>query len=188
MLIIYAHPNKLGHCGQILKEVISGLEKKKVNYELLDLYAMNYDPVLKDDEHYTSDHREVSPENSALQAKIKNSGKFIFIYPAWWNSAPAILKGFIDRIFTARFAYYYKNGLPKTLLSGKAAVIVSTGSPRIVTKFIYKDGSIKLLTRDTLKFCGIKAKGFVIDRATKLTDKQKSKIAKKVKSALDYLA
>jgi len=91
-------------------------------------------------------------------------------------------------VFTARFAYYYKDGLPKTLLSGKAAVIVSTGSPRIVTKFIYKDGSIKLLTRDTLKFCGIKAKGFAIDNATKLTDKQKGKIAKKVKNALDYLS
>ena len=91
-------------------------------------------------------------------------------------------------MFTARFAYYYKDGLPKTLLSGKAAVIVSTGSPRIVTKFIYKDGSIKLLTRDTLKFCGIKAKGFAIDNATKLTDKQKGKIAKKVKNALDYLS
>ncbi len=188
MLIVYAHPNKDGHCGQILHEVISGLNEKKVGYELLDLYAMNYDPVLKPEEHYTSGQREVSPENQKIQEKIKNENKFIFIYPTWWNGAPAILKGFVDRVFTARFAYYFdEKGRPKPLLSGKAVVITSTGGPRIISWLYYKDGSAKFMTRDVLGFCGIKAKAFIIDRASQLTDRQKEKIFRKVKDALNYL-
>lgn len=187
MLIIYAHPNKEGHCGYILQNVIEGLQEKNIEYELLDLYAMHYDPILKPEEHYTSGHREISLENQKLQEKIKQESKFIFIYPTWWNSAPAILKGFTDRIFTSRFAFYYEKGLPKSLLSGKAAVMTSTGSPRLISKLYFKDGSVKFLTRDVLKFCGIKSKAFVIDRATKFTDNQKTKIAHKVKAALEYL-
>ncbi|MEI7424758.1 MAG: NAD(P)H-dependent oxidoreductase [Candidatus Staskawiczbacteria bacterium] len=187
MLIIYAHPNKDGYCGYILQNITKRLSERNINYELLDLYAMNYDPVLKAEEHYTSGHREVSLENQKIQEKIKNESRFIFIYPTWWNSTPAILKGFIDRIFTARFAYYYKNGIPMPLLSGKAVVLTSTGGPRLISKLYFKDGSVKFLTRDVLKFCGIKSKYFVIDRATKITDKQKEKINQKVENALNYL-
>ena len=187
MLIIYAHPNKDGHCGYILEQGIDGLTKNNISYELLDLYELNFDPVLKAEEHYTSGHREVSLENQKIQAKIKSERQFIFIYPTWWNSPPAILKGFVDRVFTARYAYYYEKGLPKPLLAGKASVLTSTGGPRIISKFYFNDSAIKFLTRDVLGFCGIKAKAFVIDRATKLTDKQKEKIDKKVKAALGYL-
>lgn len=187
MLIIYAHPNKDGHCGYILQKTIEILEGKNISYELIDLYAINYDPALKPEEHYTSGHRKISPENKVFQEKIKNERRFIFIYPTWWNSVPAILKGFIDRIFTSRFAFYYEKIFPKALLSGKASVLASTGGSRIISKFYFRDGSIKFMTRDVLGFCGIKSKAFVIDNATKLTEKQKNKISKKVKSAIDYL-
>lgn len=188
MLIIYAHPNKDGHCGEMLKKVIEHLKEQQLNYELLDLYAMNYDPVLKPEEHYTSGHREISPENQKIQELIKNESRFIFIYPTWWSNPPAILKGFMDRVFTPRFAYYYDKGLPHSLLSGKAAVLTSTGGPRIISKFYFNDRSTKFLTHDVLKFCGIKAKAFVVDLANKLTDGQREKINQKVKEALDYLA
>jgi NAD(P)H dehydrogenase (quinone) len=188
MLIFYAHPNKDGHCGEILRKVQEGLAEKMIDYELIDLYAINYDPVLKPEEHYTSGHRDISPENQKMQEKIKKESRFIFIYPTWWNSAPAILKGFIDRVFTSGFAFRYEKNFPKALLSGRAVVFTSTGGPRIVSKFYFRDGSVKFLTRDVLGFCGIKAKGFVIDRATKLTDKQKERINKKIGIALKYLA
>jgi len=47
MLIIYAHPNKNGHCGYILQQVQKELENKKISFQILDLYQENYNPVLK---------------------------------------------------------------------------------------------------------------------------------------------
>ena len=56
-------------------------------------------------------------------------------YLNWWNSTPAILKGFIDRVFVAGFAFKYEGKIPKGLLTGKkAAVIMSTGAPNLFYK------------------------------------------------------
>ena len=185
MLIIYAHPNKDGHCGYMLQKTIEALDKKGLPYELIDLYAINYDPVLKPNEHYTSGHKDVSPENQIIQQKIKNEDRFILIYPTWWNAPPAILKGFVDRTFTSHFAYYYDYGIPRPLLSGKAAVFSSTGGPSLLW---FNTGAVTFLTQGVFKFCGIKSKGFLINRATRLTESQKAKIDRAVTGGLNYLA
>jgi NAD(P)H dehydrogenase (quinone) len=110
MLIIYSHPNKLGHCGYILEKITDKLSSQNKSFELLDLYEINFDPRLKPEEHYTSGHKNVSPEVIEIQEKIKAHDDFIFIYPTWWGGPPAMLKGFFERVLTHGFAYYYENG------------------------------------------------------------------------------
>jgi NAD(P)H dehydrogenase (quinone) len=183
ILIIYAHPNKDGFCGEILKNVIKNVK----NCEILDLYAMNYNPILQNEEHFTSGHYEVSKENKKIQEKIKNCDKFIFIYPTWWQNMPAILKGFIDRIFTPKFAYKYEGNFPKGLLSGKALVFTTTGAPKIYSLLFKCNRSLKVLTKDTLSFCGIKSKGYVIGSANHIDEKRKEELSKLVKKSLKYL-
>lgn len=183
ILIIYAHPNKDGFCGEILKNVIKNVK----NCEILDLYAMEFNPVLQSEEHYTSGHYKVSKENKEIQKKIKNTDKFIFIYPTWWQNMPAILKGFLDRIFTSKFAFKYEGNFPKGLLSGKALVFTTTGAPLFYQLFFKCNRSVKVLTKDTLNFCGIKTKYYVIGSANKINEKRKEEIQKVVKKALKYL-
>ncbi len=186
MLIIYAHPNKDGHCGYMLKKAVESLEKSSTPYEILDLYEINYDPVLKPNELYSSQKRETSEQTLNFQEKIKSNDKLIFIYPTWWNCPPAILKGFIDRVFTSGFAFYYKDGRPKPLLTGKKAVVLSSaGGP----SFLWiNTGAVRFLTKSALKFCGIESKGFLINKAIKLDDKQMVKIERAVARALAYLS
>lgn len=188
MLIIYAHPNKDGHCGQILKTVLENLKTKNINYKVLDLYEINYDPILKNSEHYTSGHCDVSEENKNFQELIKNENRFIFIYPTWWNNMPAILKGFIDRVFTNHYSFEYINRIPRGLLKGRAAVFTSTGAPKIIHSLFFGKRSIKVLTADTLRFCGIKSRSYVIGNSTDLNEKQIKKITKAVNCGLKYLS
>ncbi len=188
MLIIYSHPNRDGHCGFFLSTLEKRLKEKGINYDLVDLYRENFGPVLKPSEHYTSGHREIAPEVIEIQKKIKDVKKLVFIYPTWWQNIPSILKGFIDRVFTPHFAYKYKGKIPRGLLKGKKAIIfTSTGAPRILTKLTSGDRSVKVVKKDALRFCGIKSRGFVVDKALKLTDSQKDKIEKKVGRGLKYL-
>lgn len=187
MLIIYAHPNKDGHCGYLLEKVIENLEKEKIYFSILDLYQENYNPVMQPSEHYTSGHYELAPETLKYQELIKNENKFIIIYPTWWNNMPAILKGFFDRTMTSRYAYQYINSIPRGLLGGKALVLTTTGGPALIEKFFLGNRSIKSVTKDVLRFCGIKSKGIVIGRARKLDEKKKIKIAKIVKKNIRYL-
>ncbi|MGM0568861.1 MAG: NAD(P)H-dependent oxidoreductase [Elusimicrobiota bacterium] len=188
MIIIYAHPNREGHCGFFLSSLEEKLKKQDIGYELIDLYRDNFGPVLKPSEHYTSGHKEIAPEVLDIQKKIRDSEKLVFIYPTWWQNMPSILKGFIDRVFTPNFAYKYERKLPRGLLKGKKALILtSTGAPRILTKMTSADRSVKVMKKDVLKFCRIKAKAFVVDKALKLSDSQKSKIEMKVERGMKYL-
>ena len=188
MLIIYAHPNKDGHCGYVLQQVQQELDNKKIDYQVLDLYQENYNPVLKPEEHYTSGHKLIADDTTKYQKLLSANDKFIFIYPTWWNGAPAILKGFFDRTLTSGFAYRYINGLPRGLLKGRALVFTTTGGAEILEKIILGSRSLKAVTTDTLRFCGIKAKGILIGRAMRLTDEMKKKIERKVASSLNYLS
>jgi NAD(P)H dehydrogenase (quinone) len=187
MLLIYAHPNKTGHCGYILKEFEKHFKKSRRKYKVLDLYKMKFDPVLKASEHYTSGHREIAPQVKKIQDLIKKERKFIFIYPTWWNSPPAIMKGFFDRVLVSHFAFKYINGIPRGLLKGKALVFTTSGGPFIYEYFIAKLRSLKIATKDSLRFCGLKTKGVLISFARKLTDPQKKKIERKVKKSLPYI-
>ena len=187
MIIIYAHPNKEGHCGHVLQKAQEVCAARNVPYTLLDLYEMGYDPVMKPGEHYTSGHRDIGPDTAKLQELIKANDRFLIIYPTWWNGTPAILKGFFDRTFTSHFAFRYVNGIPRGLLSGKAAVITTTGGHAILEKVLLGSRSLKVVVRDTLRFCGIKAEGYMIGSATQFTEKQKRKIERIVPRALDHL-
>ncbi len=188
-LIFYAHPNKKGFCGEFLRAVEEHMQKKGHVYEVIDLYAIGYDPIMKNEEHYTSGGYEIASENKIFQEKITQATSLIFIYPTWWQNMPAILKGFVDRVFTARYAFRYVNDLPVGLLKGrKAVVFTSSGGPRVYTRFFAGDRAVKVLAKDVLAFCGIKTKCFPIGGARKLTDVKKKNIEKLVQKGMKFLS
>ena len=184
-LIIYCHPETDGHCSEILKNVLKYHEGNKLEYELIDLYKINYDPVLKKEEHYTSGNREISPQNREFQEKIEKNEKLIFIYPVWWGSMPAVLKGFLDRVLTARWAYSFTpKGIPIRLLKGRKAIVFQTlGGPKIFYKAIMNPpkSMIKMIT---LELCGIKTKVRQFFKCYKVDEKREKEIKNKVKKDL----
>ena len=86
---------------------------------------------------------------------IKEADKLIFIFPIWWSGMPAVLKGFIDRVFVSGFAYSYKKIGLEGHLKGKSAWVITTmDAPAIILPFSNDYG--KVLKNQILKQCGIK--------------------------------
>jgi len=190
-LVIYAHPDTGGHCSIIKEEVKKALERFKIDYELIDLYKIGYDPILHEKEHYTRGKRDVSVQNQKFQEKIRESDELIFIYPIWWNSMPAILKGFFDRVFTARFAFIYKNPwyspipVPIGLLKGKNAIVfITSGATNLLSMIFQGFRAQKIMKNDILRFCGIKSKVYQLGNANDLTEKNIKRIKKTVERAI----
>jgi NAD(P)H dehydrogenase (quinone) len=184
-LIVYAHPDHESHAKHTLEVVESKLKEQKEDYEVLDLYHIKFDPILSKEEMY--DRKEKGPEHDVvkMQKKITDSDHLIFIYPIWWNGMPAILKGFVDRVFSSGYAFKYVNGMPQGLLKGKkATVFVSTGAKKWITCLFLGDRFKKNAIKDIFGFCGIKTKVYHVDEAYALNDTQKEKIQKNVKKAL----
>ncbi|MBU1557664.1 NAD(P)H-dependent oxidoreductase [Patescibacteria group bacterium] len=186
-LIIYAHPETPGHAPETLNQVELKLKKTSSEYEVIDLYKIGYNPVLQNDEHYTTGNRNISQQNIEIQNKINQSENLIFIYPIWWGTMPAILKGFFDRILTRGFAFSMGNhGIPNKLLKGKKAVVfTSSGSPYIL--YLLSNLSKTLIKNKILGFCGIKTKVFQVYSANKLDEKNIQKIKKNVDKGFKFL-
>ena len=175
-LIIYAHPHHDGHCGQLLKSVEEELTSRGKEFELLDLYAMEFNPILTKEDLLNVGNPPLTQERRELQKQITDAHSLIIIYPNWWQSTPAILKGFFDTILTTGFAFEYgDNGMPVGLLKGKKAVILTTaGAPRALTKALWGDMSVRAVEQTTLKFCGIKTKAFPFGGARHLSENREA--------------
>ena len=92
------------------------------------------------------------------QEKIKWAEHLVWIYPVWWGSLPAILKGFIDRVFLPGFAFQKRENSVwwDKLLTNKSARIISTlDQPAWYYWLVYRQPSNNAMKKLTMKFCGI---------------------------------
>jgi len=188
-LVIYAHPTHDGHHGYFLKILTEKLQTQKANFEIVDLYDLKYNPILSATELYASgENKQVDDQNKIFRDKITAANRLVFIYPTWWQNMPAILKGFVDRVFVSGFGFVYKNGLPVGLLKNKKAAIFSaTGGSRWFTHFLTGDFATKTLAKYVLRFCGMSAKGFSIGSARTMNDKSRLEMDRALSCLLNYL-
>jgi len=149
-LIIYAHPNAAS-LNQLFKQTIEEtLRRQKYEVVVRDLYQLNFDPVLSLEDMDGQRSGRVSEAIRREQEHIVWADAVTFIYPIWWTGMPAIMKGYIDRVFSYGFAYRYDNGIQKGLLAGKSAFIINShGKSKIEYQEIGMDNALKL-TSDKL--------------------------------------
>ncbi|XBM33658.1 NAD(P)H-dependent oxidoreductase [Bacillus licheniformis] len=155
--VIYAHPNPNSFNGVILNQVIKALEDGKHFYDVIDLYRDRFDPVLLFDEKKRRSDMKRDPETAEYRRIVKNADHLIFIYPLWWGGMPAIMKGFIDRVFAAGEAYTYQGKLPKGLLKARTASVYYTAdAPSWYLRFWRRDADWVTVKDVMLKFCGVR--------------------------------
>jgi putative NADPH-quinone reductase len=155
VLVISAHA-PLGSLGAALAETYANQARQgghQVN--LLNLNLLQFDPVLR--EGYRG-VQPLEPDLLAAQDAIRWAEHLVFIYPIWWASVPAVLKGFLDRVFLPGFAFKYRPGksFPEKLLQGRSAHIVATmDTPPWYFRWLYSAPGLRQMKKNTLEFCGV---------------------------------
>ncbi|WP_044482573.1 NAD(P)H-dependent oxidoreductase [Paenibacillus antibioticophila] len=152
-LIVYAHPRKESFNHAILETAVRGLRQKGHEVVVRDLYAIEFQPVISSSEILGGIGEDIEQE----QEYLKWADVITFIYPIWWTGLPAIVKGYIERVFTYGFAYRYVNGEQMGLMKGKKAVIINTqGKSHSQYAEMGMDKAL-LLTSDTgiFEYCGM---------------------------------
>nr|WP_315026866.1 NAD(P)H-dependent oxidoreductase [uncultured Chryseobacterium sp.] len=125
-LIIYVHPNENSLNHNLLDHITEILRTENQEIRIRDLYALSFDPVLSLQDMQGWYAGQVSDDVKQEQEHISWADQVTFIYPIWWTGLPAVMKGYIDRVFNYGFAYRYDQGIQKGLLKGKKAVIINT--------------------------------------------------------------
>jgi NAD(P)H dehydrogenase (quinone) len=156
ILIINGHPDKESFCFNLAETYKMGAEKTGASCRLIHLNDLDFNPNLQ---YGYRLRMELEPDLLEVQQDLLDSDHLVFIYPTWWGTYPAILKGFIDRVFLPNFAYKSrKNSLSmEKLLKGKSArLIVTMDSPKWYYSMVYKSPGHNSMKNGILKFCGIK--------------------------------
>lgn len=172
-LIIYAHPNSSSLNHFFKQTILESLEELGEETEVRDLNEINFSPVLSLEDMNGQRMGKVAEDVKIEQDFITWADRIIFIYPIWWTGMPAIMKGYIDRVFSYGFAYRYDNGVQKGLLEGKKAIIVNShGKSNAEYEASGMDKALAL-TSDTgiFNYCGFEIqKHFYFDKADRASD------------------
>lgn len=127
--LILGHPNHSSFNHAIALSVREALEKNNIRVHYHDLYEEGFDPLLPAHEI----PKDGDVDNSILNYcdELVQADGIVIVHPNWWGQPPAILKGWIDRVFRPGVAYEFVgpdqgDGVPLGLLKARAALVINT--------------------------------------------------------------
>ena len=158
VLVVLAHPNPDSFSHAIVDRVVSTLANREHSVSVIDLYGLDYTPALTRAElsAYPTSEPAIDPMVIEHTRLIQECSTIVFVYPTWWSSMPAILKGWIDRTMLPGIAFSVD---PQTLklhpgLTNVRRLIGITtfGGPRLASLVVRDNGS-KIVTRSLRAIC-----------------------------------
>ncbi|KKB77860.1 hypothetical protein VW35_14535 [Devosia soli] len=126
----------------------------------LDLYALGFSPALTIEERraYAADPLTL-PDVALLQERLKAAEHLILVFPTWWFSMPAMLKGWFDRVWAPGFAYAQGTPITPLLTNLKSVTVVTTlGSPWWIDRLVMLRPVRKILKTALVRVCAPQAK------------------------------
>jgi putative NADPH-quinone reductase len=120
-----------------------------------DLYAEQFDPVMPHAEVLQGSARPADVQAQAEE--VVSADAYVVVHPNWWAQPPAMLKGWIDRVFCQGLAYEFgEGGAIIGHLKGKKAVVFTTSNtPRDVELELFGDPLENLWKTCVFGFCGV---------------------------------
>lgn len=156
ILIINGHPNPDSFNYGIAAAYKQGALTAGAEVKEIVVADLNFSPNLKFGYQKRTD---LEPDLLDALEKIKWADHMVWIHPVWWGGLPAMLKGFIDRVFLPGFVFQYRENSVwwDKLLSGKTARIITTlDQPSWYYWLMFGRPSVNQLKKSTLEFCGVK--------------------------------
>ena len=150
ILLVLAHPNTDSFTHAIGTRAGDALRAKGHQVDLLDLYALGFRAAMSADERaaYESGSPIIDPMVAEHAELVKATDAIVFVYPTWWSSQPAILKGWLERVMVPGVAFVFNSrGKVRPGLGNIRRIVgISTyGSPRSYVHFVNDNGRRTLL-------------------------------------------
>jgi len=155
ILIINGHPDKESLCFALAESYKKGAELTGAECKRVNLTDLNFNPNLS---HGYRLRTELEPDLLNIQQDIFDADHLVFVYPNWWGTYPAMLKGFIDRVFLPGFAFKPRNNslfMDKLLKNKSARLLVTMDSPTWYYSLIKKKPGHHSMKSGILEYCGV---------------------------------
>ncbi len=155
VLILQSHPDPDSFGAALGAAYGHGAASAGAGVTLLSLGSLSFDPILHGG--FRGD-QPLEPDLVRAREAIEAADHLVFQFPVWWGNLPALLKGFVDRLFLPGWAFQQVPGraLPRGLLAGRSARVVSTmDSPWWWYRIKHGRAAHRALIGATLHYVGI---------------------------------
>lgn len=158
-LLVVAHPSPDSFSHALAHAAREALVEREFAVDSHDLYAEGFDPVQRTGEAGNTASADALVERHC--AELARADLVVVCHPNWWGQPPAILKGWIDRVFRLGTAYGYPpgvppEGVPTGLLRAREALVFNTSNtPAAREAEAFGDPLDALWRRCVFALCGV---------------------------------
>ncbi|WP_223599379.1 NAD(P)H-dependent oxidoreductase [Chryseobacterium sp. GVT01B] len=154
--IINGHPNKDSFNFGIAEAYKTGAVETGAEVKEIVIRELKFNPNLQ---FGYQKRMELEPDLMKAWEIIQWADHLVWVHPVWWGGFPALMKGFIDRLFLPGLAYKYRENSVwwDKLLKGKTAHIITTlDQPGWYYRLFFGRPSVNQLKKSILEYCGVK--------------------------------
>lgn len=156
VLVILGHPRADSLCGVLADSYSEAARAAGAEVHRVDIGDLEFDALgVKGENHAPLPE----PDILSVQERVRWAEHLVFIYPIWWGTVPALLKGFLERTFASGFAIDFPNRPPyyTPLLGGRSARLITTmNTPPWIYRWFLRAPGHNVMKRAILELCGIK--------------------------------
>ena len=156
ILVILGQPQRHSYGGALMKAYADGARDAGAEVKEFYLGDLKFNPLAAPTLAHPT---ELEPDLKAAQDAIKWADHLVFVYPIWWGTIPALLKGFIERTFLPGFAvHFHEHSIWwDKLLTGKSArLIVTLNTPSWYYRWVLGRPGHNTMKKTILEFCGVR--------------------------------
>jgi len=156
ILVILGQPQRQSFGAALAQAYAEGARNSGAEVKELYLGDLKFDPA---GAMNRSSPPELESDLVKAQDAIKWAEHLVFVYPIWWGTIPALLKGFIERVFLPGFAVNFRDNSPlwdKLLIGRSARLIVTLNTPSWIYRWVYGRPGHNTMKKTILEFCGVK--------------------------------
>jgi len=158
ILVLLGNPDKDTFSGQVATVYEEAARAANHNVERVNIGELNFDPILH---RGYKEIQNLEPDLLDLQNKFRAANHIVIVYPNWWCTMPALLKGVFDRFWLPGFAFNFNKETKKLEkhLKGKTARVIILSGTHSPLQTWWKFGDYtNEIQYGILEFAGIKTK------------------------------
>jgi NAD(P)H dehydrogenase (quinone) len=156
VLLVYCHPDPQSFTAAVRDAAIEALRSVGHDVRVRDLYASGFDPLFDAEDHRTHQMTGTSPELREYVAELGACDHLVLVYPTWWSGQPAMLKGWMDRVWVRGVAWELPAGANRVrarLTNVRRLTAITThGSSKWVNALEGESGK-RIVTRSLRALC-----------------------------------
>jgi NAD(P)H dehydrogenase (quinone) len=155
ILIVQGHPRRESYCSALAAAYKQGATEAGAEVREIIVKDLEFDHIFEGDRQKS----DLEPDLLKAQELVRWAEHLVFVYPNWWGTMPALLKGFMDRTFNSGFAFKYRSNSPwwDRLLQGRSArLIVTMDTPPWYYRLVVQQPGHHAMKNAILEFCGVK--------------------------------